>query len=212
MSCKDYTKVIAFGRNAIRYGIHYRRKYQRDFEKHGKLTCFYSLEEPTHVLSFIGGLIAAGIVQNASYEALKFCLKGLASSLRRMRLKGKTSDAGTAIASPQDLDVVYRLLGENGDYANHFRDEIQDYLNGMPGVHPDVRRVIQQEERMHREAAAFRRRLEKASTTPRHYVYVTPSGQKYHSKKCPLLRGVRQRISIDDAKRRYSPCQICKPG
>jgi hypothetical protein len=212
MSRRDYTKIIDFGSSVIRYGIHYRRKYEHDLKIHGKLRSRYSLADPTIVLSFVGAAIAGGILGNASYDVLKYCLKGLASSLQGMRLRSRSIAEKKPFASTQDLDIIHRLLGKNDDYRDHFRRDIQDYLEGMPGAHPDIRAMLIQEEAIHREISKVRKSLENVSVSARRqYVFVTRSGEAYHSRNCHLIRGAKQRISIHKARQKYRPCCICKP-
>lgn len=43
------------------------------------------------------------------------------------------------------------------------------------------------------------------------YVYVTKTGEKYHRAGCIYLRESKIRISIEEAKKKYSPCSVCLP-
>jgi len=42
-------------------------------------------------------------------------------------------------------------------------------------------------------------------------VYVTKTGTKYHRADCRHLSKSKIPISLEDAKKRYSPCKDCKP-
>ncbi len=42
-------------------------------------------------------------------------------------------------------------------------------------------------------------------------VYVTRKGNKYHLDSCSYLGKSRIQISLDDAKKYYQPCKVCKP-
>ena len=42
-------------------------------------------------------------------------------------------------------------------------------------------------------------------------VYITQTGSKYHRDGCRYLSKSKISISLTDAKRRYSPCSVCKP-
>lgn len=42
-------------------------------------------------------------------------------------------------------------------------------------------------------------------------VYVTRTGSKYHRAGCRYLRKSSIPMSLEDAKRRYSPCSVCNP-
>lgn len=48
---------------------------------------------------------------------------------------------------------------------------------------------------------------QKISTT----VYITKTGAKYHSAGCRYLSKSQIPISLNDAKRSYSPCSVCNP-
>lgn len=44
------------------------------------------------------------------------------------------------------------------------------------------------------------------------FVYVTPSGEKYHLKNCSYIKSTSSKIPLDDAlKNNDSPCNRCKP-
>jgi hypothetical protein len=44
------------------------------------------------------------------------------------------------------------------------------------------------------------------------YVYVTPSGTKYHLKSCKSVRNTCRQLSLSEAAYEgYSPCSICHP-
>ena len=42
-------------------------------------------------------------------------------------------------------------------------------------------------------------------------VYVTKTGEKYHRSGCRYLKKSKIAISLEDAKRSYEPCSVCKP-
>ena len=42
------------------------------------------------------------------------------------------------------------------------------------------------------------------------YVYVTPSGSKYHRYNCRYVRSYTK-ITLEEARRLYNPCGVCKP-
>ena len=52
---------------------------------------------------------------------------------------------------------------------------------------------------------------ENTSDTQSQYVYVTPSGKKYHTKNCYYIRNNKtlQKIDLKTAKQNYSPCSNC---
>ncbi len=59
-----------------------------------------------------------------------------------------------------------------------------------------------------------------ATTTPlaaqrgdvkRQTVYVTRTGTKYHRAGCRHLRRSSIPISLDEARRSYDPCKVCRP-
>lgn len=42
-------------------------------------------------------------------------------------------------------------------------------------------------------------------------VYITDTGSKYHRSGCRYLRKSQISISLDEAKKSYDPCSVCKP-
>jgi len=42
-------------------------------------------------------------------------------------------------------------------------------------------------------------------------VYVTAAGTKYHRASCSHLRGGKIPLPLSEARKRYTPCRICKP-
>jgi hypothetical protein len=57
------------------------------------------------------------------------------------------------------------------------------------------------------DALAQQQKVDPATIT----VYVTKTGEKYHSDGCRHLRQSRIAISLKEAARRYQPCSVCKP-
>lgn len=44
------------------------------------------------------------------------------------------------------------------------------------------------------------------------YVYITPTGKKYHLANCRTIKGESTRITLEEAKKRgYEPCGVCNP-
>ncbi len=45
------------------------------------------------------------------------------------------------------------------------------------------------------------------------FVYKTPSGKKYHLYTCRFVKNVSQKISLNNAIKKYglTPCKVCKP-
>lgn len=209
---KDYEKLINFGGNVVRYGIHYRRKYERDLERDGALNSRYSLGEPSVVLSFIGGAIAGGIIGNAAYDGVKICFRGLAAALKTRSINGRGTSAKKSFASQHDLDLLYQLLGDDDEYAKKFVADIKDYLDGMPTADPRVKAVIIQEEMIHRAIDDASESLSKLfAEDMSSYVRVTASGTCYHRNDCPRLRSASKSITLQDAIRLYRPCSVCDP-
>jgi hypothetical protein len=60
----------------------------------------------------------------------------------------------------------------------------------------------------HAHAATRPKEAKKASVT----VYVTDTGTKYHRAGCRYLKGSSHPISLEEARRRYEACKVCKPG
>lgn len=47
---------------------------------------------------------------------------------------------------------------------------------------------------------------------PQHVtVYVTKTGKKYHRGTCQHLRQSKIPMDLEDARKIYSPCSVCKP-
>lgn len=45
------------------------------------------------------------------------------------------------------------------------------------------------------------------------FVYITKTGEKYHTENCHYLKYSRTEIELDKAKDRgYTACSVCKPG
>ena len=42
-------------------------------------------------------------------------------------------------------------------------------------------------------------------------VYVTETGHKYHRASCRYLRQSCEPITLEDARKRYGPCSVCRP-
>jgi hypothetical protein len=42
-------------------------------------------------------------------------------------------------------------------------------------------------------------------------VYLTETGGKYHRAGCRFLAGSARAMAVDQAKKKYQPCRVCKP-
>jgi endonuclease YncB( thermonuclease family) len=73
--------------------------------------------------------------------------------------------------------------------------------------HPTTRPRQAEQERSKRPPTA----TQPAPRTNVKLVYVTPKGERYHLPDCPALRGGGRAISLEEARKRYSPCSRCKP-
>ena len=57
-----------------------------------------------------------------------------------------------------------------------------------------------------RDAAVQNAYLDKESQT----VYGTDKGKKYHLEGCRYLKDSKRPLSLDEARKSYSPCRVCK--
>lgn len=58
-------------------------------------------------------------------------------------------------------------------------------------------------------AAATKPKAEQKSSV---VVYVTDTGNKYHRAGCRYLKSSSHAISLEEARKSYEPCKVCKPG
>jgi len=51
-----------------------------------------------------------------------------------------------------------------------------------------------------------------SATGPNAIVYITKTGEKYHTEKCSSLRSSRIAITLEEAvSKGYEPCKLCNP-
>ncbi len=43
-------------------------------------------------------------------------------------------------------------------------------------------------------------------------VYITDTGKKYHSAGCRYLKSSSHAITLEEAKKSYEPCKVCRGG
>jgi hypothetical protein len=51
----------------------------------------------------------------------------------------------------------------------------------------------------------------KAAKPAVQYVFVEPGGKLYHRETCSKLGKKRERMTLDEAGKKYWPCSVCKP-
>lgn len=205
-----YENLISFGYNIVHYGVNYRKIYEHDYEVHGNFPSRYSIVGPSILLSFIAGAIAGGIIGNASYDFIIYCLRGLVKSLRNKTVNKQLGVYGDAFSNDKDIILLLDIL-ENKENAIEFREYINEYLNGMRNVNPKVRSLIISEESIRAMISAVQDSIDHIyqKSTNRKYVYVTKTGRKYHAHGCRHLIGKSRRIEIILADRIYTACKTC---
>lgn len=45
-----------------------------------------------------------------------------------------------------------------------------------------------------------------------YYVYITPTGSKYHTADCSYLRGNGIKVKLSEIEDKYTPCSVCNPN
>jgi hypothetical protein len=204
--CSDsrYKRLVERGRKIVRYGIHYRNKYEQQISKHGRIVKKYSLSEPTVVEAVIG-IIVSGILGNAAYDAVKSCLRRIYSGLKNRRLKSKSVLSENAFACSEDVDLIFRLIGSDSQFAEHFFRYAREYDENVSACDAQVAIAICEERTMHECASIFR-------LDPHKFVYVSRSGTIFHRKSCKKLRSPSRRIRLKKAMLSgLKPCKQCDP-
>ena len=208
----DYHALFDFGRDAILFGVYYRQRYEDQIQEHGEITRKYCLAEPPVVLSFIGGVMAGGIIGNASYDLVKSALTRLADALGRRKLAKQRSLNRRTFATIDDLALIRKLLNDEEEFRR-LAEAIAEYLNGMPNVDQAVRGAIIDEQGISKSVAAIVEIARGIDESPRddsrRFVYVSANGRKYHVNGCHCLPDVHRRISLEKAKREFTPCKVC---
>lgn len=199
---KQYAKLIVRGRDIVKHGIVYRREYEEQICRHGRIHRWYSLCDPTLVETAIG-IVASGVLGNFAYDVLKGFLTNLYGRITERQLD-------PALASDQqpckeDLDLVFRLLDQESQFTETFTKLAQDWINNRKSPYPEVRAAIEDE----RIGGQYALVLER---DPAHFVYVVNGGSCFHRRSCSHLSPPRQRLRVKVAiVSQYSPCSRCKP-
>ena len=203
ISRSDYEKRIESGRRIAKYGVQYRRLYEKEFKKHGKLRSRASLADPSLIVAFLASSAASGI----AWDVMKGGLQRLAKSLKERRHKNG-ADSNSKI-SAQDLNYVHELLG-NKEKTDNLVADVADFMDKMPTVAPEVRDAIISEGAIEQIISSHQRIQAKIAAANRDTtVYVSPSGTRFHLKNCSHLRGIKLPLSAEAAVKKYLPCDLC---
>lgn len=199
---KQYAKLIVRGRDIVKHGIFYRRAYEEQICKHGRIRRWYSLHDPTLVETAIG-IVVSGVLGGFSYDVVKGFLTNLYGRITKWKIDpALTSDQQP---SKEDLDLVFRLLDQESRFTETFVGLAQDWVNDRKSPYPQVRAVIEDERLGDQYAFVLK-------SDPAHFVYVVSGGSRFHRRSCSHLAPPRQRIRVKDAiVSKYSPCSRCKP-
>lgn len=203
MTRQRYANLIEQGSAVVLHGVNYRIAYEAQIANHGKIIRKYSLGDPTFVEAAIS-LIVSGLVGNAAYDAVKSTLKKIYAQLKKRRLKPRTSSSDRGLCS-QDVDLVYKLIGNDPEYAKTFFEYTEDYVKRHRLLGYPVGHALGDE-------SAIDRLSDSCKNDPSIFVFASGSGKRFHRKDCKLLRPPIRRIRIKNAYLMpLTPCQRCKP-
>lgn len=191
------------GSAIVLHGVKYRIEYEAQVAKHGKIVRKYSIGDPTFIEAAVA-VIVSGVVGNAAYDVVKTTLRGIYSQLKRRHLKPRTSPSNQGLCT-QDVDFIYKLIGNDPEFAKTFIGYTVDYKNGKKTSNHLVVRALEEED-------AIDRLSDICKNDPSIFVFASVTGKRFHRKNCKLLRPPSRKMRIKIACLvPLTPCQKCKP-
>jgi hypothetical protein len=203
LALKRYDKLIADGSEIILHGVKYRLEYEAQIAKHGRIVRKYMLGTPTIVEAAVA-IIVSGVLGNAAYDVVKSTLKSIYADLAKRRLKRQSSPSDLKIFS-QDADLIYRLIGNDDNFASTFIGYAKEYVDNRKSQTLAVAQACAEE-------YGFDSYEDICKNDPSTYVFVSQTGRCFHRKNCRTLYPPTRRIRIKTAiLTPLSPCRKCKP-
>jgi len=130
-----YYELMNYSNRAVHYGYKYRRIYEEDVEKNGKISVKYSITNPLTLEEWLAAAVLGGIVGNLAYDLVKFVCKQIYQKL--------TTKKENEITSEDKL--MLKFINDNNNLKK-FILYIQDYYNGLPGINKKILEGIFEEE------------------------------------------------------------------
>jgi hypothetical protein len=194
---------MAHGRKIFLFGFKYRVEYEDQVAKHGRIVSAYSLKDPTLIEAAVS-VIASGILGNAAYDLVKTTLKKIHVQLKRRRLKSIPSPNDRRLYA-QDIEFVYRLIGNDRGYSKTFIDYAVEYAKGKTTKNDLVSQALEDE-------YAFDQLSDICRNDPSVFVFASSSGKRFHRRNCKFLLPPSRKMRIKVAcLLLLTPCQKCKP-
>ncbi|MFC5457763.1 hypothetical protein [Prosthecobacter fluviatilis] len=141
----QYNSLYSFGADCVEYGQLYREMYERD-KANGNASSRYSLPPFDQLLIFAGVSAISGIIGNLAYDTIKAAIQKIVKSAKKDDSKQNDLFSIQFLRKEQNIDV--------------FIDNINLYLQGLPGVDPAVKAAIAEEQIVHemQRMAALRKK------------------------------------------------------
>jgi hypothetical protein len=198
-----YVTLMKQGREIFLFGFKYRIEYEAQFAKHGRIATKYSFWDPTFVEAAVS-VIVSGIVGNTAHDLVKTSLTTLYVQLKRRRLKSRPSSTDRGLCA-QDIDFVYRLIGNDPGYSKTFFGYAVEYAKGKKARDNDVFQALEEE-------YAFDQLSDICRNDPSVFVFASRTGKRFHRKNCKFLRAPSRKMRLKVACLiPLTPCLKCKP-
>jgi hypothetical protein len=126
----QYHSIIEYASNAVYYGYNYRKKYEMQLQKKGKITVRYCLPDPSTIACFIGVAALSGIIGNVSYDLVKKIIQKI--------LKNKLSESNSG--SKQKIKLANKIE------INTFIQFIREYHSNEFTTNSEVKYEIDKEQ------------------------------------------------------------------
>ncbi|ADG68607.1 hypothetical protein Plim_2784 [Planctopirus limnophila DSM 3776] len=200
---KRYDKLLNSGTQIVLYGVKYRIEYEAQVATRGDLFRKYALRDPTIIEAAVA-IIVSGILGNVAYDLTKTALTTLYTQLVKRRQRRKNSPSDRTISS-EDLKFLYKMIGNEPEYAKQFIDYSKDYVNGRKSPITAVARACEEER-------VFNQYADILKNDPQIYVFSSQTGRCFHRKECHAITSPRKRIRLKKALLTpLLPCRRCKP-
>ena len=105
-----YEKIFNYAKKAVYYGYSYRKAYEEQILKDGRIAKRYFSPEPAAILCFIGIAALSGIIGGASYDLVKKIISKIMGS-SNSRAEG-IDEAKIKICNNRDIKVFIQYIQE----------------------------------------------------------------------------------------------------
>lgn len=120
-----YEGYLRDAREAVEYGWNYRRRYEADLRKNGRITCHYALAEYEEAVHFLALAAVSGIVGGLAYDVVKKAMVKIIDTVAKKEMKHTENSVLALIRDRKKLDQFIQYVSAYYACFDSMEEEVQ---------------------------------------------------------------------------------------